>query len=278
MAQRFHGKTVFITGASSGIGAELARQFAAEGAKVVAAARRKEKLDELTAGINGAGGNALAVACDVADRASVDAAVAEAVHAFGGLDVVVANAGFGVSGLMHTLDTEDFRRQFETNFFGVVHTIYATLPHLVASRGRLGLVASIMGRFGAPTTAAYCASKFAVVGLAESLYYELAEQGVSVTCINPGVVESNIRMVDNQNRWKEGRRDPAPAWLTVRTDKACREIVNALYRRKFEAVITGHGKLACFLARHFPRSFRFAVRRATRGKLDTLGKRKRAVD
>lgn len=278
MSRRFEGKTTFITGASSGIGAELARQFAREGARVVVTARRKEKLDDLGDEIRGAGSEALAVACDVSVREDVDAAAALAVEAFGGIDVVVANAGFGVSGPMDTLDTDDFRRQFDTNFFGVLHTIYATLPHLVASRGRLGLVSSVMGRFGAPTTSAYCASKFAVVGLAESIYYELAEKGVSVTCINPGVVASNIRMVDNRNQWKEGRKDPAPAWLTVPTDKACREILSALYRRKFEAVITRHGRFACFLTRHYPRTFRFVLRQATKGKLDKLGKRKRATE
>ena len=278
MGHRFEGKTAFITGASSGIGAELGRRFAHEGARVVLTARRAEKLEEVCEAIRQAGGEALGVACDVTDRGSLNTAVAEAVAAFGSIDVVVANAGFGVSGLMEHLETNDFRRQFDTNFFGVLDTIYATLPHLIASRGRLGVVASVFGRMGGPTTSAYCASKFAVVGLAESIYYELAEKGVSVTCINPGIVASNIRMVDNRNRWKEGRKDPAPAWITVPTDKACREIVDALYARKFEAVITGHGRVACFLARHFPRSFRFALRRATKGKLTKLGQRKRAVD
>lgn len=278
MRRRFEGKTAFITGASSGIGAELGRQLAREGARLVLTARRKEKLDEVCESIHRLGGDAVGIACDVTDRAALDVAAAEAVSAFGAIDVVVANAGFGVSGPLENLTTEDFRRQFDTNFFGVLDTIYATLPHLIASRGRLGLVSSVFGRLGGPTTSAYCASKFAVVGLAESIYYELAEKGVSVTCINPGVVASNIRMVDNENRWKEGRRDPAPQWLIVPTDKACREIVDALYKRRFEAVITGHGRVACFLARHCPRSFRFAIRQATKGKLERLGQRKRAVD
>lgn len=275
MARRFEGKTAFITGASSGIGAELGRQFAHEGARVVLTARRADKVDAVCDAVRAAGGAALGVACDVTDRAALDRAVGRAVDEFGTIDVVVANAGFGVSGPFDALTTEDFRRQFDTNFFGVLDTIYATLPHLIASRGRLGVVSSVFGRLGGPATAAYCASKFAVVGLAESIYYELAEKGVSVTCINPGVVASNIRMVDNQNRWNEGRKDPAPAWLTAPTDRACREIVHALYRRRFEAVITHHGRLACFLARHFPRSFRFTVRQATKGKLDTIQKRKR---
>jgi NAD(P)-dependent dehydrogenase (short-subunit alcohol dehydrogenase family) len=278
MAERFAGKTVFITGASSGIGAELGRQFAREGANVVMTARRKDKLEEVCGPIVAGGGRALPIECDVTDRDSIERAVAETVAAFGGIDVVVANAGFGVNGMFESLTADDFRRQFDTNVFGVLDTIYATLPHLLESKGRLGIVSSVMGRFGAPTSSAYCASKFALCGLAESLFYEFAEKGVSVTCINPGVVESNIRMVDNQNRWKQGRVDPAPAWLCVPAEKACRDIVNALYNRRFEAVITGHGKLITFLTRHFPRAFRFAMRRATKGRLDKLGQRKRAKD
>jgi short-subunit dehydrogenase len=276
MAGRFEGRSVFITGGSAGIGAELGRQFARQGARVALAARREERLAQVQRDIEAAGGHAIGVVCDVTDRASLDGAAARTVEAFGGIDVAVANAGFGVSGLFKDLGTEDFRRQFDTNVFGVIDTIYAVLPHLVQSKGRLGIVASVAGRLGTPLTSAYCASKFALVGLAESIYYELAAQGVSVTCINPGVVASDIRMTDNRGRFHEGHKDSAPSWLIVPTDKAARAIVRALYRRKPEAIITGHGKLAVFLARHFPRTLRTAMRITSRGRFEKIAKRKRA--
>lgn len=274
MTRRFSDKTVFITGASSGIGAALARAFAREGARVAMAARNEDRLREVAAGIEAEGGRALTLSCDVTDRARIDAAVAQTVETFGGIDVAVANAGFGVSGRFDSLTTDDFRRQFDTNVFGVIDTIYAVLPALKASRGRLGIVSSVLGLTGSPTTSAYCASKFALNGLAESLWYELAGDGVSVTCIMPGVVESNFRRVDRYGALHPDRPESAPSWIVVPADDAARAIVRALYRRKFDAVITGHGKAIAKIHQHFPRTVRFLAGRATRGQVDTIEARK----
>lgn len=266
----FDGKTVFITGGSSGIGAALGRTFVAQGARVALAARSEDRLAGVVEEITKSGGQALALACDVTSREELDAAVARTVETFGSLDVVVANAGFGVSGPFETLTTEDYRRQFDTNFFGVLDTIYAALPHLIASKGRIAVISSVYGKLGGPTTSAYCASKFAVCGFSESLYYELADKGVSVTCINPGVVESNFRMVDNTNRWRSDKSDPVPRWIAMDTDKAARQMVRAIAKRKPEVTITGHGRLAVFLHSHFPRTFRFAFRQATKGRIEKM--------
>ncbi|MCP4645691.1 MAG: SDR family oxidoreductase [bacterium] len=276
MARRFDGSRVFITGASAGIGEAVAVEFARQGARVALAARREERLASVKEQIESAGGEALALCCDVTSQESLEAAVAQAVEAFGGLDVVVANAGFGVTGLLDQITANDWRRQFETNVFGLVHTVYATLPHLKASKGRLALVSSVMGRVGAPTTAPYCASKFAVCGIADSLYYELAEDGVSVTCIEPGLIESDFRMTDNKGQFHEGRSDSAPAWLVMPRATAARHMVRAIHKRKPEAVITLHGKLAVLLSRHFPRTLRALTRAATKGRMDQIARRKRA--
>lgn len=259
MARRFENKTVFITGASAGIGAALAMAFAREGANVGIAARRTDRLEALCREIESIGGRALAVPCDVTDRASIDAAVARVVDTFGGIDVAVANAGFGVSGYFMRLKTEAFRRQFETNVFGLIDTVQAVLPHLIRSKGRLGLVASVAGQMGTPQSGAYSASKFAVVGLAETLYYELAAFGVSVTCIEPGFIETEFRSVDSRGVYRPERKDPVPAWLCVKAPKAARAMVNALYARRFEAIISGHGKLLVLFHRHFPRTFRYLI-------------------
>ncbi len=275
MARRFEGKAIFITGASSGIGAALALEFGREGGRVVLAARRRDRLNAVRDQVRSMGAEAISVKCDVTDRGSIDEAVAGAVEAFAGLDVAVANAGFGVSGRFEALTTADYRRQFDTNVFGVIDTIYAVLPHLKASRGRLGVVSSVLGRLGAPTTSAYCASKFALCGLAESLYYELGELGIDVTCINPGVVASEFRSVDNDGVYHADRKDSAPRWLCRPTDKAAREIVRAIHRGQFEAVITGHGKMMAFAARHFPRSVRFLARTLTKGRSEAIEARKR---
>ncbi len=274
MGTRFQDQVVFITGASSGLGAAMAEEFAREGAQLVLAARRVDKLDEVKGRVEALGRPVLAVACDVTDRTQLDAAVAEAVGKFGGLDVVVANAGFGVSGAMTRLDTKHYRSQFETNFFGVVDTVYATLPPLRERKGRLALVSSVMGRVGLPASAPYCASKFAVTGFAESIYYDLADLGVSVTSINPGVVASEIRTLNNRGE-QTGRPDPVSSWIVVPTETAARKMVGAIYRRTPEFTFTGHGVLAAFLCRHFPRSFRVLVRLFTKGRVAKIEELKR---
>jgi len=246
------GKVALITGASAGIGAALARELARDGADLVLAARREERLRALAREIEAAGRRAVVVGCDVTRDGDLERAVAAAVERFGRLDVAVANAGFGVAGRLDELGLDDFRRQLETNVFGVLRTVYATLPELKKTRGRLAIVGSVSGHLPTPGASAYCTSKFAVRGLAESIHDELAADGVSVTLVSPGFVDSDIRRVDNRGTLHEGARDPIPAWLRVPTDRAARTIVRAIRRRRRAIVVTGHGKALVFLYRHVP--------------------------
>ena len=274
MAKRFQGKRAFITGASSGIGAATAVELARQGARVALAARRQDRLEEVRQRISTDGGEAICVVCDVKDRATLDAAVAKTVEAFGGIDIAIANAGFGVTGPFEILRTASFRRQFDTNFFGVLDTVYAVLPHLIASKGQLALVSSVLGKIGMPLSAPYCASKFAVYGLAETLYFELAPKGVSVTCIIPGIVASEIRTVDNRGVQHPEGQDTAPKYLIVPTEVAAREIAYYLQKRKFEAVITRHGRVITWAFRHFPGVLR-PIALHMIAKKDIMGRRKK---
>jgi short-subunit dehydrogenase len=258
----FDGQVAFITGASSGIGAALAREFARQGADVALAARRVERLEALARDLRGMGRRAVAIACDVTRDGELEAAAARARAAFGRLDVVVANAGFGIVGLVERLAIEDFRRQFETNVFGVLRTIYATLDDLKQSRGRLVIIGSVSGWVSTPGSAPYAMSKFAVRALARALDYELRPAGVSVTHVSPGFVESEIRQVDNQGRWwPEPAANGPPKWLVVPAMVAARQIVRAVARRRREIVVTGHGKLAVWLDRHAPWLIGRSIRR-----------------
>ncbi len=269
MSERFRNKVVLITGGSAGIGAEIARQLAREGARLVLLARRADKLDRVCEEIRTGGGEVFSFVADVTDPESLQAAVANAVETCGRLDIVLANAGFGVTGPFHKLCVDDFRRQFETNFFGMLNTIYAVLPHLEASHGQLGLLGSVAGMVGTPATAPYNASKFAVIGLGESIYHDLDERGISVTLINPGFVASEIRHINNKGELTD-KADPIPRWLVVPTDKAAREIINALYRQKPEVIITFHGKVFAWCKRAFPKTTRWVIRRMSRGSLPKL--------
>ena len=229
---------MFITGASSGIGAALARHFASEGADLALAARREDKLREVEASLPKPHGAVRLVRCDVTQDGELEAAVAQV----GKVDIVIANAGFGVAGNVDAITLEDFRRQFETNVFGVLRTAYATLAELKRSRGQLVIIGSVAGYVPQPGVSAYGMSKFAVRALAESMRMELAPQGVAVTLISPGFVDSDIRRTDNLGVVHPSARDTIPAWLVVPSDRAAREIADAVYKRKRERIVTGHGK------------------------------------
>ena len=260
--QRFVGNAVFITGASSGIGAALAREFAGEGADVALAARRVDRLEALASEIGKTGRRAVVIACDVTRDGDLERAAGQARAALDKLDVVVANAGFGVSGKLETLSLDDYRRQLETNVFGVLRTIYATLDDLKKTRGRLVLIGSVSGHVAVPGSSAYSMSKFAVRGLADSLGHELASYGVAVTLISPGFVESEIGQVDNRGVWRpQAPRRPLPASVVMATPTAARRIVRAVARRRREVVITGFGKAAVVLQRHAPWLLAAIIRR-----------------
>lgn len=256
----FTGKTALITGASSGIGEALARVFAAEGADLVLLARRLDRLEELATTLRQSGRSVWVFRCDVTQDGEMEAIV-RAIESRGGkIDVVVANAGFGVAGALQKLSLEDYRRQFETNVFGVLRTVYATLGLLRASGGRLAIVGSVAGHVALPGASAYAMSKAAVRALADSLHGELAPQGIGVTLLSPGFVDSEIRRVDNRGRLHSEVSDPVPCWIRVPAETAAREMVQAIYRRKRERVITGHGKAIVFIHRHAPWLFRLLTR------------------
>jgi NAD(P)-dependent dehydrogenase (short-subunit alcohol dehydrogenase family) len=257
----FDGSVVLITGASSGIGAALARAWAREGADLVLLARRVDRLEALAAECRAGGRRALVMACDVTRDGDMEQAVARAREELGRIDVVVANAGFGVVGPLESLGLEDYRRQLETNVFGVLRTIYASLAELKRTRGRLVIIGSVSGHLAMPGGSPYAMSKFAVRALAQSLGHELARHGVSVTLISPGYVASEIHQVDNRGTWHPEASATIPRWLEMPAATAARKIVRATARRRREIVITGHGKLAVFFERHVPWLIATGVRR-----------------
>jgi short-subunit dehydrogenase len=227
----------------------------------VLAARRTDRLAALASEIERGGRRALAVTCDVTRDGDLERAVASARAAFGGIDVAVANAGFGVVGPVERLKLDDYQRQFETNVYGVLRTIQATLPELKKRRGRLVIIGSVSGHLATPGSSPYSMSKFAVRGLAEALGYELARDGVSVTLVSPGFVESEIRQVDNTGALRAEAPEPIPGWLVTSADSAARTIVRGVARRRREIVVTPLGKVAVFFQRHAPWLVSAAIRR-----------------
>jgi len=186
------GQVALVTGAGRGIGAAIARGFAAEGAAVGCLARTESEIDAVTGQIEAAGGRALAVRCDVVDAANVEAATAAVVDAFGGLDTVVLNAGGNPQrASVESSDLATWRATLEVNLFGAYHGARAAIPHLRArGGGRIITVGSGLGQRGAPGLSAYAAAKAALSMLSRVLAQERAEDRISVNELIPGPVDT----------------------------------------------------------------------------------------
>ncbi len=255
--------TVLITGASSGIGAGLAREFARRGLRVVLVARRVEQLEALANEIRTTGGHASAHRGDVTVDGDIGGVVAELAAQGIVPDIVVANAGFGVAGNVQRLTLADYQRQFETNLFGVLRTFYETLEGLRRTRGRFVIMGSVAGHISLGGSSAYAMSKFAVRAFAEALHGDLKHAGIGVTLISPGYVDSDIRRVDNRGGLHPHVEDPIPAWLRMKTETAARIMARGILRGRKEVVVTFHAKVFIAFARHFPRLTRFLLTRGS---------------
>jgi short-subunit dehydrogenase len=184
-----NGAVAVVTGASAGIGEATALALARRGSRVVLAARRADRLEELASRISAAGGSALAIRCDVSDRRDITTLATIVDETFGRCDALINNAGIPGGGPFADLDPDRIEQIVAVNQLGVFLTTKAFLPIMLRrSRGHIVNVASLAGRFATPGASVYCATKHAVVAFSEALHYELAPRGLKVTAVNPGPV------------------------------------------------------------------------------------------
>jgi len=245
----FEARTVIVTGASSGIGRELAVALAARGARLALAARDTSALAEAVAECEKAGGRAIAIAADVGDEAACRHLVEETIAAFGGVDVLVNNAGISMWGRFDELeDLSMVERIMRVNYLGSVYCTRYALPHLKATKGLIVAISSLTGKFGVPTRSAYAASKHAMQGFFDSLRVELMGAGVDVLVVAPGFVATPIRsraLGPDGKPHGESPRDESRDTMPV--DECVRQIVRAMERRDRELVMTAKGKLGLWL-------------------------------
>jgi short-subunit dehydrogenase len=252
---RLDGAVVVVTGASSGFGALTARRFARAGSAVVLAARRIERLDALAAEIDGSGGTALAVACDVTDVQQIHALAGAVGNSFGRCDVLVNNAGIPGGGRFEDLRDEQIERVMNVNALGVMRCTKAFLPMMLErGRGHVVNVASLAGRFSAPGSSVYSASKHAVVAFSEALYHELGPKGILVTSVNPGFARTEGFPMHGM-----------PEVLVLDADRVARVIVDVVRRGRAPEVSVPRGMAVLEAFRILtPPLYRWGVRTATR--------------
>ena len=193
-SQALEGRVAAITGASSGIGEATALVLARAGAAVALAARRGDRLDEIVRRVEGEGGRALAVACDVTDESQAGAFVERAHGELGGLHALVNNAGVMLLGPVEGADTDDWRRMVDVNLMGLLYCTHAALPLMrEGGGGHVVNVSSVAGRRAAAGSAVYNLTKFGVTAFSEALRQEALHHNIRVTCVEPGFVETELQ-------------------------------------------------------------------------------------
>ena len=257
----YKGLTALVTGASSGIGRLLALRFSHEGARVALVARRAAELESLAAGIRAAGSEALALPCDVSDLVSVEQACTQAIARFGAIDLLVNNAGYGHHRAFLEWDLADMERMMRVNYLGTLYFTRLLLPQMVEHRrGWIVFMASVAGRIGTPEEAAYAATKFAMVGLAEALSIELEDAGIHVLTVCPGVIRTPFFDAEALERMP-----PVARRRFVEPEKLVEAILKALARGKRELTYPRSISVAYLVKALAPGFMRTQVKRATLG-------------
>ncbi|QJR13947.1 SDR family oxidoreductase [Usitatibacter palustris] len=239
---------VIITGASKGIGAELARQLAAKGSSLMLAAREVPALEKVATECRALGAKAEVIRTDVAVEADCKAMVERTVAAFGRVDTLVNNAGMTMWARFEDIeDMSILERLMQVNYMGSVYCTRHALPHLKRSRGRIVGVASLTGLTGVPTRSGYAAAKHAMRGFFDSLRIELADSGVTVTMIYPGFVATGVRENATGPDGKPIQVDPVKENEVMSVGECARITAKAIEGRRREVVMTARGKIAAWI-------------------------------
>lgn len=248
MADEFRENVVVITGASEGIGREMALQLAGQGAWLALAARDAAKLEAAAAECRARGARAIAVPTDVAVEAQCRALIDRTVQEFGRVDTLVNNAGVSMwARFDEVTDLEPFHRMMQVNYFGSLYCTHAALPHLKRTRGRIVGISSLTGRAGVPTRSGYAATKHAMAGFFDSLRIELADSGVTVTMVYPGFVSTAIRSHAFGPDGRMLESSPVRESEVMTPEKCARQTIQAMAGRRRELIMTMRGKVGAWI-------------------------------
>ena len=253
---KIKGKTVVITGASSGIGRAAAIEFARRGANVVLAARRTAQLDETAGACRRFGVNATAIGTDVTKRADCVALIAKA----GNVDVLVNNAGFATFDTIESAEAEDFEAMMNTNYLGTVHCTQAVLPQMLTrQRGAIVIVSSIAGLMGYARMGGYCATKFALVGFAEALRDEVMSRGLQVALVCPGTTDTEFFVKAERGKIPGASR----LIITLSPERVARAICDSAEDGRYRRIVPFGAAAFMRLKEFFPRLAHALFRRVS---------------
>ncbi len=248
--KNFEGKVVIVTGASSGIGLEISRQFAQAGASVVMLAR---SIDKLTKSVEEFDGDHLAIKCDVTSVEDCQNAVNKAVEKFGRVDVLVNNAGLSMRALFDDVDLDVLHRLMDVNFWGTVNCTKFALPYIQASKGSIIGISSVAGYHGLPARTGYSASKYAMHGFLETIRIENLRKGVHVMIAAPGFVESNVRFSALTADGSAQGESPREEGKMMTASEVARRVVRATAKRKRSLLMDFNGRATNILKKFAPR-------------------------
>lgn len=246
------GKTVIITGGSSGIGKALAEVFGQHGSRILITGRNAADLDEAVAELRKKGVEVSGFAADVSREEDNQKMAAEAMRLYGRIDILINNAGITMRALFADVDLEVIRRVMDINFYGVLYATKHCLPEILRNKGSVIGISSVAGFRGLPARTGYSASKFALNGFLEVLRTELLHSGVHVMTACPGFTSSNIR---KRSLTKDGTLQgdsPRNEEKMMSAEECARRIYNATVRRKSILILTAQGKMAVFLNKWLP--------------------------
>lgn len=259
--RKIAGLRILITGASQGIGKALAEEAARRGAKVLAAARSDKLLAELAQGVRASGGVIETVHADVTVPEDRQRMVEAARQHFGGLDVLINNAGIGATGHFADVSPDRLRSIMEVNFFGLTETTRVCLPLLrQGNRPAIVNISSVAGKRGIPARSEYSASKFAVQGFSEALRAEVAKDGIDVLVVCPGLTQTNF----SQNMIEQKALMPLDHMRGMTSEAVAAATLRTLERGRNEVCLTLKGRLIMLVSRFLPRLADRIARRKVR--------------
>ncbi len=249
----FSDKIVIITGASSGIGKALVKEFGRRGATVVAAARSEDKLDSLAKDLQTQGIQIFTFATNVTRENDCKNLINSTIERFGRIDILINNAGISMRALFEAVDLDVIRKVMDVNFWGTVYCSKYALPYLLKTKGTLAGISSIAGYKGLPGRTGYSASKFAMQGILEVIRIENMKKGLHVLIACPGFTSSNIRNTALAADGSQQGETPRDEDKMMSAEEVAVRIAHAIHRKKRSLILTSQGKLTVFLNKFFPK-------------------------